>query len=208
MKLFNLTAISLAMLLTLTACGGDKPSETTQEVKAETATETKTETAPETTTDTGAMPAEIDKLIIKSPYMEFSVQSNRAFVINHIKSETQLSPEQNACLLSLEGNPNYLAILEPYVKGILTDNDIKEADEFFASDAGRKFGEMMLNQLGAENLPPFIEPTDSEKAEIAKAMLTPSFVKMRAKTDAMSEEEAINFMLPMVQKEMERCKIA
>lgn len=214
MKLFNLTAISLAMLLTLTACGGDKPSETKQEVKTETATATETktettpETTPETTTDAGAMPADIEKLIIQSPYMEFSVQSNRVFVVNHIKSESQLTLEQNACLLSLEGNPNYLAILEPYVKGILTDNDIKEADEFFASDAGRKLSDMILNQMGAENLPPFVEPTDSEKAEIAKALLKPFFVKMKAKMDAMSEEEAMNFMLPMVQKEMERCKIS
>lgn len=208
MKLFNLTAISLAMLLTLTACGGDKPSETTQKVKTETATETKTETASETTTDAGAMPADVDKLIIQSPYMEFSVQSNRAFVINHIKSETQLSPEQNACLLSLEGNRNYLAILEPYVKGILTDNDIKEADEFFASDTGRKFAEMMLKQMGAENLPPFVEPTDSEKAEIAKALLKPFFVKMKAKTDAMSEQEALDFMMSIVDKEKARCQIS
>ncbi|MDO4427869.1 MAG: hypothetical protein Q4B88_07040, partial [Moraxella sp.] len=144
MKLFNLTAISLAMLLTLTACGGDKPSETTQEVKTEIATETKTETASETKTDTGAMPAEIDKLIIQSPYMDFMVNANRASVVKDIKSEFQLSPEQNACLLSLEGNPNYLETLEPYVKGILSDDDIKEADEFFASDAGRKFAQMML----------------------------------------------------------------
>lgn len=210
MKLLNLTAISLAVLLTLTACGGDKPSETKQEVKAETATatETKTETAPETTTDAGAMPADVDKLIIKSPYMDFQVNANRAMVVADIKSEFQLSPEQNACLLSLEGNPNYLLVLEPYFKGILNDDEIKEADEFFASDAGRKFSEMMLNQMGAENLPPFIEPTDSEKAEIAKALLKPFFVKVKAKTDAMSEEEAVNFMIPMVQKEMERCKIS
>ncbi|OOS07845.1 hypothetical protein SAMN02745664_10110 [Moraxella cuniculi DSM 21768] len=208
MKLFNLTAISLAMLLTLTACGGDKPAETTQEVKTETATETKAETTSETTTDTGAMPAEIDKLIIQSPYMEFSVQSNRTFVVNHIKSESQLTPEQNACLLSLEGNPNYLEILEPYVKGILSDDEIKEADEFFASDAGRKFAEMMLNQMGAENLPPFVEPTDSEKAEIAKAMLKPFFVKMQAKQDAMSEQEALDFIALMVNKEKARCQIS
>ncbi len=96
MKLFNLTAISLAMLLTLTACGGDKPAETTQETKAETATETKAETTSETTTDTGAMPAEVDKLIIQSPYMDFQVNANRALVVADIKSEFQLSPEQNA----------------------------------------------------------------------------------------------------------------
>lgn len=206
MKLLNLTAVSLAVLLTLTACGGDKPSETKQEVKTETATATETKT--ETTTDAGAMPADVDKLIIKSPYMDFQVNANRAIVVADIKSEFQLSPEQNACLLSLEGNPTYPEILEPYFKGILSDDEIKEADEFFASDAGRKFSEMMLKQMGAENLPPFIEPTNSEKAEIAKALLKPFFVKVKAKTDAMSEEEAVNFMIPMVQKEMERCKIS
>lgn len=199
MKLLNLTAVSLAVVLTLTACGGDKPAETKQEVKTETPSETKT--------DTG-MPADIEKLIIQSPYMEFSVQSNRVFVVNHIKSESQLTPEQNACLLSLEGNPNYLEILEPYVKGILSDDDIKEADEFFASDAGRKFAEMMLKQMGAENLPPFVEPTDSEKAEIAKALLKPFFVKMKAKTDAMSEQEALDFMMSIVDKEKARCQIS
>lgn len=202
MRLFYLTTISLATLLTLTACGGDKSSETKQEVK------TKTETAPETKTNTGAMPAEIDKLIIQSPYMDFMVNANRASVVKDIKSEFQLSPEQNACLLSLEGNPNYLEVLEPYVKGVLSEDEIKDADEFYASDAGRKFAEMMLKQMGAENLPPFVEPTDSEKAEIAKALLKPFSVKMKAKTDAMSEEEAINFMVPMVQKETERCKIS
>lgn len=208
MKLFNLTAVSLAMLLTLTACGGDKPAETTQEVKTETATETKAETTSETTTDTGAMPAEIDKLIIQSPYMEFSVQSNRVFVVNHIKSESQLTPEQNACLLSLEGNPNYLEILEPYVKGILSDDEIKEADEFFASDAGRKLSDVILHQLGAENLPPLSEPTAEEKTQIATAMLKPFFVKMQAKQDAMSEQEALDFIALMVNKEKARCKIA
>ena len=206
MKLLNLTAVSLAVLLTLTACGGDKPSETKQEVKTETATATETKT--ETTTDAGAMPTDIDKLIIKSPYMDFQVNANRALVVADIKSEFQLSPEQNACLLSLEGNPTYLEILEPYFKGILSDDEIKEADEFFASDAGRKFSEMMLKQMGAENLPPFVEPTNSEKAEIAKALLKPFFVKVKAKTDALSEEKALNFMVPMVQKEMERCKVS
>ncbi|WFF39007.1 hypothetical protein LU290_01895 [Moraxella nasibovis] len=208
MKLLNITALSLAMLLTLTACGGDKPSETTQEVKIETATETKTETASETKTDTEAMPAEIDKLIIQSPYMDFQVNANRALVVTDIKSEFQLTPEQNACLLSLGGNPTYLATLEPYFKGILSDDEIKEADEFFASDAGRKFSEMMLNQMGVENLPPFVEPTDSEKAEITKALLKPFFVKMKAKTDAMSEQEALDFMMSIVDKEKAHCQIS
>lgn len=151
--------------------------------------------------------ADLEKLIIKSPYMDFQVNANRAMIVAGIKSEFQVTPEQNACLLSLEGNPSYLETLEPYFKGILSDQEIKEADEFFASDAGRKFGEIMLKQMGAENLPPFITPTADEKAQIAKAMSKPFFVKVKAKTDAMSEEEAINFAVPMMQKEVNRCKI-
>lgn len=196
MKLLNLTAVSLAVVFTLTACGNDKPAEAPK-------TEPKAE---QTATNTGS--AEIDKLIIKSPYMDFVVNTNRAVIIKDIKSEFQVTPEQNVCLHSLEGNPNYLATLEPYVKGILNDAEIKEADAFFATDAGRKFSEMMLKQIGAENLPPFIEPTAEEKAEIAKAFLKAFFVKMKAKQDAMSEQEAIDFVMTMMKKEMERCKIS
>lgn len=96
------------------------------------------------------------------------MNSNRVVIVKDIKSEFQVTLEQNACLHSLEGNPNYLATLEPYVKGILNDADIKEADAFFATDAGRKFSEMMLKQMGAENLPPFVEPTAEEKRKLPK----------------------------------------
>lgn len=206
MKFLHLSVVTLATLLTLTACGGDKSSEAPKEdVKTEAKAEPATE---QSSAGATAMPGDIDKLIIKSPYMDFVVNSNRAVLVKDIKSEFQLTPEQHACLLSLEGNPSYLTTLEPYVNGILSGDDIKEADEFFASDAGRKLGEAMLQQLGAENLPPLTEPTAEEKAEIAKAMLKPFFVKMKAKQDAMSEEEAVNFMVPMVQKEMERCKVS
>lgn len=136
------------------------------------------------------------------------MNSNRVVIVKDIKSEFQVTPEQNACLHSLEGNPNYLATLEPYVKGILNDAEIKEADAFFATDAGRKFSEMMLKQMGAENLPPFIEPTAEEKAEITKALLKAFVLKMKAKQDAMSEQEAIDFISVMMKKEMERCKIS
>lgn len=197
MKLLHLTAVSLAVAFTLTACGkNNAPAETPK-----TEPEVEQASAPTTAND-------IEKLMIQSPYMDFVVNSNRAVIIKDIKSEFQVTPEQNACLHSLEGNPNYLATLEPYVKGILNDAEIKEADAFFATDAGRKFSEMMLKQMGAENLPPFIEPTAEEKAEIAKAFLKAFFVKMKAKQDAMSEQEAIDFVMTMMKKEMERCKIS
>lgn len=199
MKLFNLSAISLAMLLTLTACGGDKADTKTQSTPATQATESKNETG---------TASKADKLTIKSPYMDFQVTANRAMVVADIGTQFQLTPEQSACLQSSEGNANYLESLEPFFKGVLNADEIKEADEFFGSDAGRKFSDMMLGQMGVENLPPFVEPTDDEKMQITKAMLKPFFVKVKTKTDAMSEEEAVNFMMPMMQKEMARCQIS
>lgn len=198
---FVVSALSVAAVLVLSACG-DKPSNTT-------ATDTPAPETPVTNTAPAdpAMPADINNMIIQSPYMDFVVKTNRAAIISHIKSDTQLTPEQAACLQSVEGNTTYLAILDPYVKEVLSADDIKEADEFFGTEAGRKFGEMALNELGAENMPPFIEPNDSEKAEIANAMLKPFFVKMKAKNDAASMQEAIDFMMTMVKKEKERCKI-
>lgn len=178
MKFSHITTATLAALLSLTAYGNENNQS-----------------------------ADIEKLLIKSPYMDFQVNAHRAVIVADIKSEFEVSPEQNACLYSLEGNPSYLETLEPYFKGILSDDEIKEADEFFASDAGRKFGEIMLKQIGAENLPPFIAPTAEEKTQIAKAMSKPFFVKVKAKTDAMSEDDMVEFLVPMLQKEVIRCRI-
>lgn len=155
-----------------------------------------------------ANPADIEKYLIKSPYMDFQVTINRAMIVNSIKSEYELNEIQRACLGSIEGNPNYLEVLEPYFKGILTEEEIKEADDFFATSAGQKFAEVLLRQAGAENLPPFIPPTAEEKEEIVKATTKPFFVKTKADTDAMSEEDAIKFTLPLYEKEIARCKIS
>lgn len=155
-----------------------------------------------------ANPTDIEKLLIKSPYMNFQVNVNRTMIVNSLKAEYELSEEQNVCLSSIEGNPNYMEVLEPYFKGILTEEEIKEADDFFSTGAGQKFTEILLRQAGAENLPPFIEPTTEEKSEIAKAITKPFFVKVKAKSDAMSEQDAINFALPLYEKETARCKIS
>lgn len=205
----QLSFLTLGVLLCLTACN-QKPAETptANPTQAQVSTETTTPANTAQTPTDPAMPADIEKLIIQSPYMDFVVNSNRAIVISEIKSEFELTPEQTACLQGLESNTTYLETLDPFVKSVLNEEEIKEADEFFASDAGRKFGEMMLKQFGATNLPPSTEPTASEKAEIAKALLKPFFVKIKAKNDAMSEQEALDFTLPMMKKEMARCGIS
>lgn len=203
-QMFAVSALSTLFAFTLSACGEKQAAPQTP---APSASQTQASSAVAAST-AQAMPNDIEKLLIKSPYMDFQVNANRAMIVGMIKAEKQLSPEQNACLLSLEGNPNYLAVLEPYFKGILSADEIQEADAFFASDAGRKFAEMLLKQAGAEHLPPFVEPTAAEKAEITKALLKPFIVKVKAKTDAMSEQDAIEFTKPLQQSEMNRCKIA
>lgn len=190
--------LALASVLALSACS--KPAETP-------ATTPATET-PASNTATTTQTAPADTNITSSPYMDFSVKTNRTFLISHIQSSTQLTPEQVACLQSSEGDANYLQSLDPFVKGVLTADEIKEADEFFATEAGRKFEAMALNQLGAENAPPVVEPTDSEKVEIVKAASKPFVAKMQAKNDAMSEQESIDFIMSIADKEKQRCKIS
>lgn len=198
----KLSLLSILVSFTLTACDNNTSTQTTKTEK--TSTEVKAEATPSTNNPTST---DVEKQLIKSPYMDFQVSANRAMLVADLKAEHKLTPEQQACLLSLEGNTSYLAVLEPYFKGILNDDEIKEADTFFATDAGRKFTEIMLRQMGAENLPPFVEPTEQEKAEIAQALLKPFFVKVKAKTDAMTDEQVAEFASPIYKKEMARCKI-
>ncbi|MCG7656172.1 hypothetical protein [Wielerella bovis] len=206
---FKSSSLALIIALALTACNNQSAGESSKTAAVSEPQSVPLQSASSASSpQTNAMPADIEKLLIKSPYMDFQVNASRVAVIAAIKSEFQVSPEQNACLLGLESNPSYLSVLEPYFKGILSESEIQEADAFFASDAGRKFNEMMLKQIGAENLPPFVEPSADEKKEIAAALLKPFFIKVKAKTDAMSEQEAMEFTAPIIKKEVERCKIA
>lgn len=93
------------------------------------------------------------------------------------------------------------------MKGILSNDEIKEADEFFASSTGQKLSQAILFQLGMGEAPTG-EPTAEEKVKRTKAMTKPFFVKMQSHQDAMSEEEAIAFMTSMIQKEIECCQIS
>lgn len=187
-----------ALLLGLAACGGQNDGAAKGQGAAANS---------QAASAAASLPARIDNMVVKSPFMDFQVNANRALIIKDIKSQFQLTPEQNACLHSLEGNATYLEVLQPYFQGILSADEIKEADAFFATDAGGKFADMMLRQMGAENLPPAVEPTAAEKAEIAQALVKPFFAKVKAKTDAMNEKEALDFAVPMVKKELARCKI-
>lgn len=205
-------ALCLLAIIGLSACGDKSADPTaTPTPLADTAPTPQNSAATTPSADTAfsnPVPTESDALLIKSPFMDFMVSTHRALVKARIRSELELTPEQEACLMGPAGNPNYIQILDPYVKDVLSDEEIQQADVFFATDAGRKFSEIILMATDAKNLSSFVEPTDSEKAEITKAMLQPFFTKMQAKSEAMSEEEVMAILQSLMQKELARCQIA
>lgn len=201
--LHTLLALAVSGLL-LTAC--DKKAETSAELKTETKTEAAapTDVAPApTTSETTSSPAAL------SPYMDFQVTANRAGIMAIMQqNHPNLTEVQKTCLTSTDGNANYVSILEPHFKSILTDDEIKQADEFLVTSAGEKFKAMMYNAIGVPNTPAFVEPVGKEKEELMAAMLMPFVVKVKTNTDNMSEEEALAFIGQIVDKEKVRCNIS
>lgn len=208
---FISTFLALAVSASfLTACNKTDTPKTEAPTKAENASASVSVANASTakTVNTDGMPASVANMIIQSPYMDFQVTANRAMTISAIEQTyPNLTDVQKACLSSIEGNANYLSVLEPYFKGILSDDEIKQADEFLVTSAGDKFKEMMYQAMGVPNRPPFIEPDGKEKVEITKAMMMPFVAKVKAKTDVMSDEEATAFLQKLAEKELIRCNI-
>lgn len=138
-------------------------------------------------------------------FMDFHIQVNRAMIVSGLQDELVLTDEQKACLLSAESHQSYAQVLQPYFASILSAEEIRQADAFFASEAGRKFAQILLdNDDGLQNM----SITDSQRNQIFLAVSKPFFTKVKASKEAMSRDEIVGFMLPMVQKEIIRCKLS
>lgn len=174
----------------LSAC--DKPSAPTNETPPSTASET-----PATAQTVG------------SPFLDFQMNTTRFLVIGTIREDyPSLTPEQQACLDSTEGNVSYLSVLEPHFKSILTADELKEADAFFASEKGQQFTAIMLRTLNNLTDPNTVTmPTDEEKTLIMEASSQPFFAKVETHTSQMSDEEALAYLYSISDKEIERCQI-
>lgn len=186
-NLMKLTALCSALMIgvvMLTAC--DKPAPATSE------------TPPTTQTQTTPTP---------NAYLDYQVKVTRTLVAVTLAEDYHLTEEQAKCVLSNDGIANYLSVLEPHFKQILSEEDFKEADEFFASETGQKFSTIIDTQLdnilkGEEN-----KSTDEQKAIFAEATAKPFFEKAEMHANQMSEEEALAFLQSMVDKEIARCNI-
>lgn len=204
-------ALGLTAVCLLAACQDQaKPAQPTASQTAASAASTATSAtasvAEAATASASTMPADIEKLLINSPYFDFQVAANRTIVIAGIKEASpNLTAEQQACLLSPEGNPNYLAVLEPFVQSVLSKEEIAQADAFFGSDAGRAFTESALRQAGMENLPPPTPVSSEQKQQINEAVKQPFVVKMQEANAKMSEAESDAFMQKIITAEIQRC---
>lgn len=186
MKFTTLFSALVAGTLALTAC--DKPTP-----KAD----TPAKSAPKTEVVTPA-----------NAYLDYQTNVTRTLVAITLGEDYELTAEQQSCLQSKDGNANYLSVLEPYFKGILSEEDFKEADAFFASETGQKFTALINTQLDKTLNGEAPELTDEDKAIMKEVGEKPFFTKVDAHASNMSEEEALAFLDSMSTKEIERCGIS
>lgn len=188
MTLKHLFPLLMAGVIGLSAC--DKPAPTADTPPA---SDTKTTQAP-TTPSTNA-------------YLDYQIKLNRTLVAITLSQDYELTELQITCLLSNDSTANYLSVLEPHFKKILSEEDFKEADEFFASETGQKFSTIIDGQLETLLRGETNTSTDEQKAIIDEAIDKPFFTKSEAHANQMSEREALAFLHSMTDKEMARCGI-
>lgn len=188
MRLTTLFSALMIGAVMLTAC--DKPAPTASEEPQTAQTQAQTQTTPTT-----------------NAYLDYQVKVTRTLVAVTLAEDYDLTEEQAMCVLSNDGVANYLSVLEPHFKKVLSEEDFKEADEFFASETGQKFSAIIDIQLenilkGEEN-----KSTDEQKAIVGEAIDKPFFTKAETYANQMSEEEALAFLQSMTDKEIARCGI-
>lgn len=179
-----LFALLMASMVGLSAC--DKPAPATSDMPKTTQTQTASTT---------------------NAYLDYQVKVTRTLVAITLSEDYDLTKEQATCLLGNDGTANYLSVLEPHFKKILSEEDFKEADEFFVSEVGQKFSAIIDAQLESILKGEEYQGTDEQKAIFAEATSKPFFKKAETHANQMSEEEALAFLQSMTDKEIARCGI-
>lgn len=193
MKLIPILSVLTAGVLMLSACdktpaSSDQPSQT--QSTTQNPQSTATQNAPTTVT-----------------YLDYQVKAMRTLVVRIMSEDYELTQTQMICLLDKDGTANYLSVLEPHFKKILSEEDFKEADEFFASQTGQKFNATidMLFEKALKGEPS--AETDEQKALLAEVATKPFFKKAETHANQMSEEEALAFLQSFYDKEVARCGV-
>lgn len=131
---------------------------------------------------------------------------NRAGVMQMLSQKhPNMTAEQKTCLKSPEGNANYTKELEPYVANILTPEEMKQSDEFYASAAGKKFMAVMQSQINGEPLPKL---TEADQKDMMAITTQPFMQKVQREVASADKNKAMAMVMKIADAEVARCKIS
>jgi len=195
----SLLSSTLAALLFMTGC--DKTPETVDDTASDTSETvvSESETAP---SETDAK----NDLIMTT----ITLDTVNSLLFAPIINSGALSEEQVSCLESRDKDLGK-AEVDRFYKSQFTDAELKELDDFYTSDVGKKllaFGNEQLRVMNGEEVAtPMADPTPEEMTEIQTFMESPLGAKYMKINNAEGEGSAMEVLNGPIEAEFERCKV-
>ena len=190
----SLLSSTLAALLFMTGC--DKTPETADDTTSGASTAEVDATAPATQ----------DDLVMTT----ITLDTVNSLLFAPVINSGALSAEQVSCLESRDKNLGK-AEVDRFYKSQFTDAELKELDDFYTSDVGKKlitFGNEQLRVMNGEEITtPMADPTPEEMTEIQTFMESPLGVKYMKINNAEGEGSAMEVLNGPIEAEFARCKV-
>ena len=190
----SLLSSTLAALLFMTGC--DKTLETADD----------TTSGARTAEVDATTPATQDDLVMTTITLDTVDSLLFAPVIN----SGALSAEQVSCLESRDKDLGK-AEVDRFYKSQFTGAELKELDDFYTSEVGKKlitFGNEQLRVMNGEEIAtPMADPTPEEMTEIQTFMESPLGVKYMKINNAEGEGSAMEVLNGPIEAEFKRCNV-
>lgn len=187
-----LTAASLCIMLTLSACDKSNTEESTQSSAQETSQQ---------------VTAEQKQYM---PVSKVSSELSAMGAIGAVTSMTELDAEQQACLEDLD--EHFAADeLDAYFKENYTEDELKTLNDYFSSEIGIKAikysSQQMMQIFGGEAPDPADALSEEELMEVVKTSQDPAFVKYNNFSLQQGEGGLQELIKPLILEEFEKCNI-
>jgi hypothetical protein len=193
----SLLSSTLAALLFMTGC--DKTPETVEDTTSDASDTAVTQAAP---SDTDAQ----NDLVMTT----ITLDTVNSLLFAPVINSGALSAEQVSCLESRDKNLGK-AEVDSFYKSQFTDAELKELDDFYTSDVGKKliaFGNEQLRVMNGEEVAtPMAETTPEEMTEIQTFMESPLGVKYMKINNAEGEGSAMEVLNGPIEAEFKRCNV-
>ncbi|MGP5201865.1 DUF2059 domain-containing protein [Psychrobacter aquimaris] len=193
----SLLSSTLAALLFMTGC--DKTPETVEDTTSDASDTAVTQAAP---SDTDAQ----NDLVMTT----ITLDTVNSLLFAPVINSGALSAEQVSCLESRDKDLGK-AEVDRFYKSQFTDAELKELDDFYTSDVGKKliaFGNEQLRVMNGEEVAtPMAEPTPEEMTEIQTFMESPLGVKYMKINNAEGEGSAMEVLNGPIEAEFKRCNV-